>query len=406
MATSVLTIEELTGSKRRLDLIGAGLPLKGAQWGGQTVMATTWNAGNPEATQHVLSPQEDPSPWEGKWSTTMLISSPSQWTDESGSTQKIITANVLDTIFESIRLSAQLLRVTWTTEQAGRQFQKVRIGRLQAYIGKFDTLDDLVWNATFEWISRGDPPRTLGRPQDDILAATRAAIIVQNGVVAKIETNKIRASRKIKNQTTQFRLGDLESLTQAPLATLDSFARAADSFTREMQDIGNIILKTRAVPFQLANRALATATNAVAVSNQFLDAISRKAPEQLTVKQNAALFAQTAAYYGSAQTQAQLMVAINQQLSQQARIKRSGIQASSTPGKASTMKQSDVLVLYIPKDGDTFALLAARYYQSSDLGSELASVNGYSRYAVAPPRRIALIIPVRAVIDARIAAGL
>ena len=405
MATSILTIEEITGKKRRLDLIGAGLPLKGAQWGGQTVLATTWNAGNPEATQHVLSPQEDPSPWEGKWSTTMLIASPCLWND-SGSAQKIVIANELDAIFESLRLSAQLLRVTWSSEQAGRQFQKVRIGRLQAYIGKFDTQDDLSWNATFEWISRGNPPRTLGSPQDDILAATRAAIIVQNGVVATISTNAIRASRKIKNQTTQFRLGDLEAMTQAPLAALDSFARAADSFSREMQDLGNIILKTRAIPFQLANRALATATNAVAISNQFLDEISRKAPEQLTVKQSAALFAQTAAYYGSAQSQAQLMLSINQQLSQQARVRRSGIQASSTPGKASSMSQSDVLALYIPRDGDTFALLAQRYYQSGDLGSELASVNGYSRYAISPPRRVALVIPVRSVIDARIAAGL
>lgn len=409
MATSVMTIEELTGSKRRLDLIGGGLPAKGASWGGQTRVATQWNAGNPEATQHVLGPQEDPSAWEGMWRTTTLIASPCQFTEqEGGSPAPIVAAASLDRIFEDIRVSGQLLRVTWTNMQGSpaRQAQKVRLGRLQQYKGDFDTLDDIKWSATFEWISRGGDARTLASPQDDVLAASRDAIIVQNGVVAAIELDKIRASRKTRKQTSQFRLGDLEALTQAPLQTLDSFARAADSFSREMKDLGNIILKVRAVPFQLASRALATATNAVAISNQFLDSISRQAPEAMTLRQDAALFAQTAAYYGKAQTQAQLMVAVNERLARASRARRSGLQASSTPGQSSQMRQSDVLALYIPRDGDTFALISNRFYKTGDLGPALARVNGLSSYAITPPRRVALIIPTRAVIDARASAGL
>lgn len=407
MSTSVLTIEELTGTKRRLDLIGSGLPHKGASWGGQTILATQWNAGNPTATQHVLSPQEDPSAWEGFWSTTMLVASPCQFTSGPGaSPQKVVVAASLDRIVEDLRVGGQLLRVTWTNQNGGREAQKIRLGRLQMYKGDFDSVDLVKWSMTFEWISRGQVQSTVNSTQDDVLAATRDSIIRQNAVVATITENAIRASRKQKNQTTQFRLGDLENLANAPLAELDRFARVADSFTREMQQIGDLILKVRGVPFAVAGRALATATNAVAVSNQFLDSISRKGPEQLALGTNAALLAQTLSYYGKSQTQAQLMADINQQLAQRARLKRSSLNATSTPGQASQMRQSDVLALYLPKDGDTFARISFRFYETGDLGMEIARVNGYSSYAVTPPRRVALLIPTKAVIDARVAAGL
>lgn len=416
MATSVLTIEELTGSKRRLDLIGPGLPIQGAAWGGQTILATQWNAGNPEATQHVLGVQEDPSAWEGEWSTTMLIGSPCQWTDDAGSAQKIVIPATLDLIFESLKDAGQLLRVTWTNQQSsatiqggqfsGRQVQKVRLGRLQAYKAEFRTVDNLKWSATFEWISKGTAPRTLASPQDDVLAASRDAIIIQNGLVASIAEDEIRASRKTKNQTSQFRLGDLESLTQAPLAALDNFAQLTESATRELKDLGDIIVKTRAVPFQLANRALSIAINGVSVANTFLDEISRKAPEAMTTRSDAALLAQAVSYYGKSQSQAQLMVSINQRLSQQARVKRSSLSASSTPGQASQMSQADIQAVYLPKDGDTFAKISARFYGTGDLGTELARVNGCAAYAISPPKRVALVIPTAAIINARVAAGL
>lgn len=408
MATSVLTIEELTGTKRRLDLIGPALPHKGASWGGTTVLATQWNAGNPEATQHVLMPQEDPSAWEGTWRTTMLIAAPAQFTDSGGSPQPITIASSLDAIFEDIRVSGQLLRVTWTNQQGSpaRQVQKTRLGRLQQYVGKFDTVDDIAWAATFEWIGRGNPPRTLASPQDDVLAASRSAIIVQNELVARIEEDAIRASRKQKNFTTQFRLGDLESLANAPLAALDSFSQLVTSATNELQNIGKLITTVRGVPFALAGKALATATNSVAVVNQFLDTISQKGPEQLALGQNAAMFAQALSYYGKAQTQAQLMADQNVKLAEQAKTRRSGVSASSSSGKANQLTQSDVLAVYLPKQGDTFAKIASKFYQSGDLGYEIASVNGFSSYAVSPPVRYPLVIPTRAVIDRRLAAGL
>ncbi len=409
MATSVLTIEELTGTKRRLDLIGPGAPFKGASWGGQTVLKTQWNAGNPEATQHVISPQEDPSAWEGFWRTTMLIASPAQWTStENGSPQDIVSAANLDSIFEDLRISANLLRVTWNSSQSGRSIQKVRLGRLQQYVGKFDTLDDIAWNATFEWISRGNPGRALPNTQDDVLAATRSSILAQTAIVSTITGDALVTTDKarLQNATNQFRLGDLESLAQSPLAVMNQFAQVATSFTREMKDIGDLITTIRGVPFQVANRALATATNAVATANQFLDEISRVGPEQLTTRNDAALLAQTLSYYGKSQSQAQLMVQLNQQLAEQARVRRSSLSAVSTPGQASQTNPSDVLALYLPKSGDTFAKISAKFYGTGDLGFELARVNGFSAYAISPPTRVALLIPTRKVINQRIAAGI
>jgi hypothetical protein len=403
MASSVVTIEEITGSKRRLDLIGGGLPLKGAPWGGTTTVVTQWNAGNPEAVQHVLQPQQDPTSMEGVWRTPQLIGSPCQYTETGGSPQPVTTAASLLRIFASFQQSCQLLRVVWTNRQGERELKMVRIGRLQQFVPKPDTLDDIPWTANFEWISDGGQARTLVAAQDDVLAASRDSIIVLNNVAASIEEDHIRASRQTKNQATQFSLGDLEALAGAPLATLDSFSRAATALSSELQELGKIILKVRDTPAALANRALTTAINAVSVANTFLDEVSRKGPETVALKNNAAYLVQATAYYAGAQSQAQLMVSINERLARSAQQRRSALAGSSSgPGQ---LQQAEVQQLYIPKDGDTFALLAARFYNNTDLGPALARVNGYSSYAIKPLRRIALVIPTSQVISARLQSG-
>lgn len=410
MASSVVTIEELTGTKRRLDLIGGGLPSKGASWGGTTVVATQWNPGNPEGTQHVLSPQFDPSPWEGMWRTTILVASPCQFTaSEGGSPQTISTASTLAEIVESIRLGGQLLRVTFVNRQGERELKLTRVGRLTMFTVRPETLDDIAWSMEYTWLGTGDQVRSAPSPQDDVLAAARSTIVVQNAIVAGIETDRIRASRGTKNQATRFNLGDVESLAGAPLAIVDSFARAATNLSSELQDIGKIILKVRDVPAAIAGRALSAASNGVGVATDFLDKISQKGPETIALRNDAAFFAQSLAYFSDSQRRAHLMVRSNLLLAAQAKQRRAALGSSSASGSqsaSSALRQADVQAVYLPKTGDTFSGIAKKFYQNPDLGYEIAKVNGYPAYTIVPPRRIALVIPTRAVIDARVRAGI
>src|SRR4051812_27845358 len=113
---SSITIEELTGAKRKLELIGAGLPLRGAKWSSTLVMSTKWNPGNgADATQHVLCPTDPPSEWNGKWNTTRLVSNPCLFYASSTTKvgQPISRAASLVEVFEAIQRSGQRMRVTW-----------------------------------------------------------------------------------------------------------------------------------------------------------------------------------------------------------------------------------------------------------------------------------------------------
>lgn len=412
MATSTITIEELTGKKRRLVLVAGGLPFRGTPFGGETVVATNWNPGNPEATQHVLSPTEDASDWSGTWRTTQLVGAPCEWTDENGTT-KVTRASTLADVMESLRIGGQLIRMTWYNQQGSStsgagflDWRKTRIGRLTKFTAKPDNLHDIPWECTWDWISRGEAPRQLATPQDDLLASVRAGIVAANQAAATIEEDKLRAANQRDPVATQFTLGNLEALADAPLQTLDSFARFLDRSVNELGEIGDLISKMRDVPASLLNRAIATATGAVATSNQFLDEISRKGPETLAAKNSASLLALTAAYYGRAQTQAQLVASENANLARRARLRRTGLGPGAQYGNAQLPSGSDLLAVYLPKQGDTFAGISNKYYGTPDLAAELARANGIKGYAISPPSRTPLVVPTRAVLEKRARAGL
>ncbi len=402
MPTSAITIEELTGEKRRFVLKGAGLPLKGASWAAATRVSTTWNNGNPEATQHVLTSEELPSDWQGVWRTPQLLVTPCSFADRNG-VSLVGLAFEMKQAMDSIRERGQLLRVTWANEIQRRVFdnqeqrtdshKEVRLGRLVEFSAEYSTLDDIQWSATFDWVSRGQTtPKSVEFRGEELIAATREAIQKQTALTKQVALSRIRALEsqgfRRKNFADTFTLGQLESMAEAPLAIVDSFADAADALTNRMQQLGDVILKARDVPASIASRALATATGAVAAVNDFVDALSRQGPEQAVL---------TSAYYSGVQTQAQLVAEANQRFAEQARRRQSLIGNSAEP-LANSPRVGDVLQTHIPRSGETFDSIARRFYDA-ELGAELASANGYPSYAVVPSARVALIIPTRSALE-------
>lgn len=414
MASS-LTIEELTGQKRRLVLKGGGLPLKGASFASSTVVATTWNNGNPEATQQVLTSQEQPSDWEGVWRTTQLIGTPPEYEGPEGFV-KIGLASELEQVFDSIRMAGQLLRVTWATDVqrvrpngAGgqlSQLKKVRIGRITQFDPKYDTIDDLKWSATFEWVSRGEvAPKSVDFRGDDLVASVRDAILKQDAVAKAVASSELRSLKsngfRNKNFANQFTLGQLEQIEKGVVASVDSFADVANAVSGRLKGIGDVILTGRAVPFDIAAHALDVANNAVAVVTQFVDEISQKSPEQQILGSKVSTLTRTASYASGVQTQAQLMQAANVRLAQQARLRRSHLGSQSQP-LVNRPKSGDVLTTHLARDGETMVSIADKY--KVDV-VELCKANALPQQTIKPPRRLPLIIPTHSALEQRAAQG-
>lgn len=396
--SSSVTIEELTGRKRRLDLLGTAVPFKGAPWGGENVLPTTFYPGNKRATQQVLAPKLTPSDWQGMWRTPSLLRSPSKWTD--GTESDVAYAHQLMEIFESLREEGQLLRVTWatrspdpTTADQGkipqRELKMVRIGRMGSFEPKPDTVDDIAWTVNFVWVGKEETPPAIEQVPPDVISLLQQCINADQAVADL-------PKQKLEPVPTRFSLGQLEQLVDAPFVMLDSFAQAATNAISLMRGLGDLILKVRAIPASLYGRALDVATNAVGTANNFIDQMSRTPKEVLVNRQKVSILSKTAAYYSGAITQAQLMAQLNTNAKLQLARRRSSVQAAAGQGTHTSAR--DIITVISPKSGDTLASISQRYY-GTDFSTALAKANGIAPYAVVPPRGQPLIIPTKTVLE-------
>jgi hypothetical protein len=416
VSTSSLTIEELTGKKRKLELRGTALPLRPAAFGGETTLATQFYPGNRRASQQVLTPKVSPSDWQGMWRTPALLRSPCTWTSEDGP-QLIAYASNLWDIFESLREGGQMLRVTWTNESTPpvilksknaktgaaashnasqnavpqRKLKVVRLGRIKTFEARPDNLDDIAWSCSFDWIGKGDSdPAKLQDVSFDLVAKIQAAISTQDAVQAANNT-------ALKAPPTRLTLGDIENFAKGPFQTFDSFARAADSVTSRMHDLGNLVLTIRDIPASLIGRALDVANYAVSTANNFLDQASRTPIETTQNRTRVSMLTRSAAYYGGAMTMAQLMASVNADVARAANRRRSAAHPNAASG--SRVETGDLITVYLPREGDTLGKIAVRFYGTDTVAGALAKANGLASYAIAPPKSKPLIIPTRAILD-------
>lgn len=149
----VFRIEEKGGLKRVLRLQGRSLPYRPVSWTGTQRMKTSWYPGNPEATQQVLGPKEEPTEVEGWLRSRYLATGTDQdqgdpaILKEGGSITKLDTPEKVRDVLDSMRHSGQPLRVSWGGI--------IRIGRIQKAEFPHDRLEDIGYKLMFEWKSRG-----------------------------------------------------------------------------------------------------------------------------------------------------------------------------------------------------------------------------------------------------------
>ena len=165
---SVLTIVELTGQQRTVQLVGRGLPYRPLGFSVEQRVTPTWNPGSPEATATVLGPKEMPTTMGGEWKDKfidVLGASVEAEAEQSGQPQNaslsngqppitlnneaVSTVDAAIDLFDSLCREGQLVEVTWFTTK--------RQGYLRKFSHQWNNTHDVIWTANFEWIGRGEP---------------------------------------------------------------------------------------------------------------------------------------------------------------------------------------------------------------------------------------------------------
>lgn len=398
---STVVIEEIAGARRRLELRGAGLPFRGVGFPVMQKLTTTWYPGNAgEATQHVLGPEDSPTSFEGEWNTTRLIRTPALFSENGNEPVQIVRAATLVTILDAIARSGSLLRVTWAAVGAiGIERSRImREGRIREFDPVFDRVDDVRWSVEFEWTGRGARQARVKVRSDDLQANTSALINAANEAQAAIEAAELvtaardRAARK---QASRFTLGQLEALAEGPNDLMRQFAQFANNVTNRVRRLGDLVIKVRSLPLQLAEQAIDVASNAVAVANQFVDQITRQPPELASTKNKVSAMTRSTSYFNGGAETAQDVANRAAEYRRSVRRRRSalGTQTSAGRNRLRAAEPRDILTVHIAREGDTFIGLSNRYYGTPDKGAEIAVANGLPAYQTEPDRGEVIVIP-------------
>ena len=393
-AASVVTIEELTGKTRTLELHGSGLPKRGASWEAEQKIKTTWYPGNAgEATQHVLGPVELPSDWEGMWRTTMLLRSPAKFSGQS-----VTRASDLADAMDQIRFFGALLKVTWA-QDSGRKI--VRIGRLQKFKQSYDRMDDVAWSASFVWVGRGGSPQSVvAFKKDDATGGMNQAIIACNNVGQVIQSAPFLASNPlVPFSANTFSLGLSFSLAIGATSLIASLSTSVGFISVRIGQVVDLMNAAGSVPPQLTSQASDVATTATATLVDFTDEMGRTPAELMTTwDDRVSSLVRARIYFDSIVDAADEASGATALMEAQLRRRQSGLR--NDVRRKDRIQATEVLAITAARRGDTFVSLSYRYYGTPDLAAEIAKANGFPGYQVSPPKGRILVFPKSFGVDA------
>lgn len=406
--SSSLTIEELgVGGGRQARVVvlaGGGLPLMGAAWKSSNKVTTTWYPGNTSGSQQVIGPREMPSSWDGVWKRTILPKSGCTTTDEDGGESPIIAPSQIIEALEDIFRGGYRLRVTWavaTDESDSTQDQTangsvVREGRAVDWEFKFDRWQDVNWSITFDWASRGTAPLATVAVRAKSIADSANALQASSDALATMLTSLIQASNpNVTRSASSFSLGQLESLADLPQAYMTQIQTAVNRQTGQIQQLAAIVAKVGAEPDQLKSSAMGIARDIIASANGTLDILGQQGAEQQSKKSTVSSVVRAGVYFSNvAQAYADLVAEAYAVLVALGRISPSATSlAGELPRTQATASPSDIIALYVTRQGDTPSSISKAYYQTTDHGVDILKANRLPWYqATFTPGR-PLIIP-------------
>ena len=392
---SIVLIEEITGGMRSLELRGPCLPKRGASYEGEHRLITTWYPGNPfEATQQVMGDSLAPSEWEGIWTTTRMVGTPSLWTPtQGGAPQSVTRASTMRDIVEDIAGAGALLRVTWATGDGRRV---LRLGRIGAYKFPHDRMDDIGWRLTFVWTSRGTgQARVLSVRNEDVDASLRDLAGTLNDLQGQLQAAAIVASNpRLPGSASDFTLGDLESLAKAPQEFTASLLRTTTSFSNRVGQLGQLVEDVVQTPDELRGQVLDTVHAIGGTMQRTQVELGRTAPERLTTRPgHASSLAEAVIYFGRVNALAGRVAGSSGNVEVVVRSRQ--VASSSRTDRNNRAGVQDAVKTYRSKAGDTFASISIKFYGLPDGAATIARANHFPGYQVAPGPGAVLLIPIR-----------
>lgn len=233
-------IEEQTGGQRSIVLRGRALPYRGVTWEGTQKTKQTWYPGNPQATQQVLGPTENPTTIRGIWKDRFL---PGQVEISGSFGQPIegatITAEQLAFAFDQLRVAGNLLRVQWGP--------LVRNGILRRFRVEPARIEDWTWEAEFEWSARNDAEVPRAAEETDENPDLRQKLNEVDDQLAfeppqTLSSFSTEVSARVATLRTQAgvmfdRIRQTDGLTSTPAEALGALASAAEAIRTESEEL-------------------------------------------------------------------------------------------------------------------------------------------------------------------------
>jgi hypothetical protein len=149
-----------------LQLVSRSGPFKGLTFETKQRVKTRWYPGNPEATQQVIGPMEEPTTVTGQWMDRYL-----------GDGAALALVEMVD----DITRRGVSVEVSWGSALVGDVLtgsQLTRVGIISAFRKSFDRIEDVSWSITFDWRGRGQgaaPPvaaTARANPREEFTATT------------------------------------------------------------------------------------------------------------------------------------------------------------------------------------------------------------------------------------------
>lgn len=146
---TAFTIKEITGEKRKLELLGRCLPYRPLTFSGTMRADVVYYPGNPIPTVQMLGATEEETTITGMWKDRFIkgeaISSGSNARLDNS---PLIDAKAIVDVVDDFRRKGQLLEVTWDAFY--------RRGIITKFEQTWDRRQDVAWSLTFRFLDQGD----------------------------------------------------------------------------------------------------------------------------------------------------------------------------------------------------------------------------------------------------------
>lgn len=174
-----VTIEELTGDRRKVTLLDRAMPFRqnGMRFEREHATNTEWLQGSKVATQQPQGPELKETQFSGTWHDRFIdTNGPAMATMSraGGSAQPVSTARELALLFDDICDKGQVVRFVY--------LWIVRVGILKTFAFDPKTPNDVDWEMRFEWQSDGAGGRPSSVTPRDHGARAREV----SGIVARL----------------------------------------------------------------------------------------------------------------------------------------------------------------------------------------------------------------------------